>query len=182
MKGRVRMPIHAMIKALMGIGAGFAAMPAAPASAQSPQAEAGLPQAIQAAGTTPALMLHAQGAQIYACQADSAGKQSWAYREPIAALLIDGKTVGRHYAGPTWELENGGKIQGKVSARAPAPGAVSGDIPWLKLEAIAPATGPLAGMRFIQRIHTHGGALEGACQQAGELRAIAYSADYVFLR
>lgn len=177
------MPIHAMIKALMGIGAVFAAMPAAPASAQGPQAEAGTAStAIQAAGTTPVLMLHAQGAQIYACQADSAGKQSWAYREPIAALLIDGKTVGRHYAGPTWELENGGKIQGKVIARAPAPGAGSGDIPWLKLEAIAPATGPLAGMRFIQRINTHGGALEGACQQTGELRAIAYSADYVFLR
>ncbi len=159
----------------LGLSAWLVAVTAA---AQSP----GLPAVIDAPGAAVALTVHAEGAQIYACQPDAAGALRWAFREPIATLLQDGKTIGRHFAGPSWELENGGKIQGKVSARAPAPGAVSGDIPWLKLEAIAPATGPLAGMRFIQRIHTHGGALEGACQQAGELRAIAYSADYVFLR
>jgi hypothetical protein len=27
----------------------------------------------------------------------------WTLREPIATLLLDGKTVGRHYAGPNWE-------------------------------------------------------------------------------
>lgn len=159
----------------LGLSAWLVAVTAA---AQSP----GLPAVIDAPGAIVALTVHAEGAQIYACQPDTTGALRWAFREPIATLLQDGKTIGRHFAGPSWELENGGKIQGKVSARAPAPGAVSGDIPWLKLEAIAPATGPLAGMRFIQRIHTHGGALEGACQQAGELRAIAYSADYVFLR
>jgi hypothetical protein len=31
------------------------------------------------------------------------GKLSWAVREPIATLTADGKTVGRHYAGPHHE-------------------------------------------------------------------------------
>ncbi len=167
--------------ALIAMMASALAWLAAPALAQSPPPEPDVPAAIQVPGAAPVMTIHAQGAQIYACAADPAtAKLAWAFREPIAALLIDGKTIGRHYAGPIWELDNSGKLQGKVIARAA--GAAAGDIAWLKLEAIAPATGPLAGMRFIQRIHTHGGALEGECQQAGQLRAIAYSADYVFLR
>ena len=49
------------------------------------------------------LTLHAEGAQVYECKAGSDGKLAWAFREPIATLLLDGKTVGRHYAGPNWE-------------------------------------------------------------------------------
>lgn len=175
----MRQPVR--LAALMAIGASVLTLLAAPASAQSPSPQADVPEAIHVPGGVPAMTLHAVGAQIYACMADPAnGKLSWVFREPIAALLIDGKTVGRHYAGPIWELENGGKIQGKVVARAA--GAAPGDIPWLKLEAIGPATGPFAGMRFIQRIRTQGGALDGPCQQAGQLHAVAYRAEYVFLR
>lgn len=175
------MPPPAQITALMAVGVSVLILLAAPALAQSPSPQAGVPEAIHEPGGVPAMTLHAVGAQIYSCTADPAnGKPSWVFREPIAALLIDGKTIGRHYAGPTWELENGGKIQGKVIARAA--GAAPGDIPWLKLEAIGPATGPFAGTRFIQRIRTQGGALDGPCQQAGQLHAVAYRAEYVFLR
>jgi Protein of unknown function (DUF3455) len=45
------------------------------------------------------LTVHAEGAQIYECKVNS-GKLVWQFREPIAALIADGKTVGRHYAGP----------------------------------------------------------------------------------
>ena len=41
------------------------------------------------------------------------------FREPIATLLMDGKTVGRHYAGPSWELTDGSAVTGKVAGRAP---------------------------------------------------------------
>lgn len=175
------MPQPAQLAALMVVGASVLTLLAVPALGKLPSPQAGVPEAIHVPGGAPAMTLHAVGAQIYACMADPAnGKLSWVFREPIAALLIDGKTIGRHYAGPTWELENGGKIQGKVIARAA--GAAPGDIPWLKLEAIWPAAGPLAGMRFIQRIHTQGGALDGPCQQAGQVHAVAYRADYVFLR
>ena len=66
-------------------------------------AETPLPDAIAAPGETAVLTMHAEGAQVYECKAGTDGKPSWAFREPIATLLLDGKTVGRHYASPTWE-------------------------------------------------------------------------------
>ena len=65
-------------------------------------------------------------------EADASGKLAWQFREPIATLLVDGKTVGRHYAGPTWELIDGSAVAAKVGGRAP--GATASDIPLLKLE------------------------------------------------
>ena len=65
-------------------------------------AAAELPAEIAAPGETMVVTVQAAGAQIYECKPDGAGKLSWKFREPIATLLLDGKTVGRHYAGPTW--------------------------------------------------------------------------------
>ena len=95
-------------------------------------AETPLPDAIAAPGETVALTLHAEGAQIYDCKAGSDGKSAWAFREPIATLMADGKTVGRHYAGPNWEHIDGSAVVGKAAGNAPA--ATPNDIPWLKLE------------------------------------------------
>jgi hypothetical protein len=140
-----------------------------------------LPAPIQAPGETPVLTVHAEGAQVYECKADAAGKLAWAFREPIATLLRDGKTIGRHYAGPKWALDDGGGVQGKVEAKAP--GADAADIAWLKLSVVAHfGEGLLSDAATVQRINTHGGALDGACGAAGAFRSVAYSADYVFLK
>jgi hypothetical protein len=140
-----------------------------------------LPQSIQAPGETPLLSVHAEGAQIYECAQDATGKLAWRLREPIATLLREGKTIGRHYAGPEWRLDDGSGVQGKLEAKAP--GATPSDIPWLKLAAVAhTGHGDLEQVTTIQRIDTHGGALDGECATAGALRSVAYSADYVFLR
>src|SRR5947209_10296015 len=90
-----------------------------------------MPEAIAAKGETAALQVHAEGAQIYECKADAGGKLAWQFREPIASLFSDGKTVGRHYAGPNWEI-GGGAVAAKGVGRAP--GASPKDVPWLKLE------------------------------------------------
>ena len=76
--------------------------------------------------------IHAEGAQVYECKADAAGQLAWKFREPVATLMIDGKTVGRHFAGPSWELSDGSLVTGKVSGSAP--GATVADIPHLRLE------------------------------------------------
>src|SRR5262245_31229214 len=60
-------------------------------------AHAEMPEAIAAPGQTLVATIHAEGAQVYECKADASGKLAWQFREPIATLLIDGKTVGRHY-------------------------------------------------------------------------------------
>ena len=140
-----------------------------------------LPDAIAAPGESVVLTVHAEGAQVYECKIGGDGKPGWAFREPIATLLLDGKTVGRHYAGPSWEHSDGSAVVGKVAASAP--GATPGDIPWLKLDVVSHrGTGILSGVTTVLRIDTHGGKLDGACDKAGALRSVPYSADYVFLR
>jgi hypothetical protein len=160
----------------VGLGIGLSAIAASLAMAQPP-----MPAAIVAAQTTPVVTLHAEGAQLYECKAGSDGKLAWAFREPIATLILDGKTVGRHYAGPNWEHADGSAVTGKVAASAP--GASASDVAWLKLDVVARrGTGALANADVVQRINTSGGALSGACDRAGAFHSVPYSADYVFLR
>ncbi len=147
----------------------------------SVRAETTLPDAIAAPGETTVLTLHAEGAQVYECKAGSDGKLAWAFREPIATLLLDGKTVGRHYAGPNWEHIDSSAVVGKAVGNAP--GATPSDIPWLKLTVTSGrGTGILSGVTTVQRINTAGGKLEGECDKPGTYRNAPYSADYVFLR
>jgi hypothetical protein len=139
------------------------------------------PAAIAAPGETVVATLHAEGAQVYECKAGNDGKLAWAFREPIAALVLDGKTVGRHYAGPSWEHVDGSAVVGKAVGNAP--GKSAGDIPWLKLEVTAHrGNGVLSGVTTVQRINTAGGVHAGACDKAGALHSAPYAADYVFLR
>ncbi len=148
----------------------------ATARAQTP-----LPDAVAALGEAVVLSVHAEGAQVYECKAAADGKLAWAFREPIATLLADGKTIGRHYAGPNWEHSDGSAVTGKAAGNAP--GATANDIPWLKLSVVSSrGSGTLTGVTTVQRINTQGGKLDGACDKAGSFRSAPYSAEYVFLR
>ena len=89
------------------------------ASSATMRAAEPLPDAIAAPGQTVVLTLHAEGAQVYECKAGADGKPIWSFREPIATLLADGKTVGRHYTGPNWEHSDGSAVAGKVAGNAP---------------------------------------------------------------
>jgi Protein of unknown function (DUF3455) len=144
-------------------------------------ATAQVPDAIAIPGETVVATFHAEGAQIYHCKADASGKLAWQFREPIATLLRDGATVGRHYAGPNWEASDGSAVIGKVVANAS--GLTPSDIPWLKLDVIARrGSGILSDVTTVQRINTRGGVVNGVCDKQGSYHSIPYSADYVFLR
>jgi Protein of unknown function (DUF3455) len=144
-------------------------------------ASAQVPAAIAAPGESVVATMHAEGAQVYECKAGADGKLAWAFREPIATLVLDGKTVGRHYAGPNWEHTDGSAVVAKVAGNAP--GKSASDIPWLKLEVTAQrGSGALSGVTTVQRINTVGGVHAGACDKAGALHSAPYAADYVFLR
>jgi hypothetical protein len=144
-------------------------------------AETPLPESIAAPGETVVLTVHAEGAQVYECKLGADGKLAWAFREPIATLFADGKTVGRHSAGPSWEHGDGSAVVGKAIGNAP--GASANDIFWLKLAVVsARGSGVLSGVTTVQRINTSGGKLEGACDKAGTFKSAPYSAEYVFLR
>lgn len=146
-----------------------------------PAANSETPDAIAAPGETLVATFHAQGAQVYECKPDASGHLAWQFREPIATLLEGGRTVGRHYAGPHWELGDGSVVAGKVVARAP--GASPNDIALLKLDVTGRrGAGQLSDITTIQRLNTAGGAAEGPCQTAGALMSVPYAADYAFYR
>lgn len=95
------------------------------------QVAAQTPPAISGRDGTELVTLHAEGAQLYECKADSgnkaqAGVLTWQFREPVATLILDGKSVGRHYAGPAWDYYDGSGVKGKVTTSMP--GATPNDI------------------------------------------------------
>ena len=138
-----------------------------------------VPAATAASGEALIATVHAEGAQIYECIADVGANLTWKFREPIATLLKDGTTVGRHYAGPSWELVDGSVVTGKVASRAP--GLTSKDIPLLTLDVMSQrGRGLLNGVTTIQRLNTKGGVAEGACESVGTFLNVPYSADYAF--
>jgi hypothetical protein len=157
------------------VGAAIAAVLSG-AKAQGPE-----PGEIAAPDLAVVAKVHAEGAQIYECKMDARGERTWQFREPIATLLVDGKTIGRHFAGPRWELMDGSAVGAEVAGKSP--GATPNDIPLLKLKVTAQArTGRLAEVTVIQRLNTSGGVLEGTCASPGELRSMPYAADYTFLQ
>jgi hypothetical protein len=144
-------------------------------------AVAQMPAAIAAPGESAVATFYATGAQVYECKAGADGKLAWAFREPIATLLLDGRTVGRHYAGPTWEHIDGSAVVARAAGNAP--GKTAADIPWLKLEVTAHrGSGILTPVSTVQRINSVGGVLTGACEKAGAFHSAPYTTDYVFLQ
>jgi hypothetical protein len=103
---------------------------------------------------------------------------NWALKAPDAKLLNQqGSVIGRHFAGPTWELNDGSRIKGQVLAKRVAQDATA--VPWLLLESVG-GTGTFGAVRFIQRTETHGGnAPDGSCGQ-GAMRRVPYTATYSF--
>lgn len=114
-----------------------------------------------------------RGDQVYGCL-----NGSWALKAPDAKLLNQGGSViGRHFAGPTWQLQDGSWVKGKAIATKIAPDANS--VPWLLLESVG-GTGQLKAVRFIQRTATKGGdAPAVSCSDNATLR-VPYSATYSF--
>jgi hypothetical protein len=128
------------------------------------------------------LKVHAKGDQIYSCKADGA-QFAWTLKAPDAQLFDkDGKLFGKHFAGPSWEANDGSRVTGKAVANAPSPDADS--VAWLLLTVVSrTGDGVLAHATSIQRINTKGGkAPASGCDAAHtgqEIRA-PYSADYFF--
>jgi hypothetical protein len=114
-----------------------------------------------------------RGDQVYSCV-----NGGWVLKAPDAKLLNqEGSVIGRHFAGPTWELNDGSWVKGKAVAKKVAPDATG--VPWLLLESVG-GTGSLRAVRFIQRTETHGGnAPNGSCAKNATSR-VPYTATYSF--
>lgn len=133
------------------------------------------------AGNRRKLQVDAIGVQIYACTAAGAGA-SWVFSAPEATLYGHGGHVaGKHYAGPTWQANDGSTVVGaKVAAATPD----ATTIPWLLLSAASHAGhGKLDEVTFVQRLETTGGLAPATGCDATTVGAVAripYTATYYF--
>jgi hypothetical protein len=137
------------------------------------------------AGNEVEVKFAASGVQIYRClpSAQVATEFAWTFVAPEATLFDKaGKVAGRHYAGPTWEANDGSKIVGKVAAKAPSPDGTS--IPWLLLTATVVQAGEtFEHIGFVQRLRTSGGSApaSGCTSDAADTEVrVPYTADYYF--
>ena len=67
-------------------------------------------------------MARATGFQIYVCRPD-ANRQAarWTLKAPEAELFDEqGKSIGKHFGGPTWQLNDGSAVIGKMAAKVDA--------------------------------------------------------------
>jgi Protein of unknown function (DUF3455) len=122
--------------------------------------------------TTLVLTAMGDGSQVYTC-ADG----HWTLKAPDARLLDEqGQPIGTHFAGPTWRLNDGSEVKGKMIASQPAQDASS--VPWLLLQSVS-GSGKLANVLYIRRTETHGGAASSTACARGEER-VSYTAKYSF--
>jgi len=142
-----------------------------------------VPEQIQPpAGEQLLLQVHAKGDQVYTCK-EGVTQFAWTLKAPDAQLFDkDGKSFGKHFAGPSWEASDGSRVTGKAVANVPSPDADS--IAWLLVNIVNhEGTGLLSRATSIQRINTKGGkAPASGCDavHAGQELRVAYSADYLF--
>ena len=170
------MQLKTLCLSLALVMAGCATSPS-PRSAQVPAA------LDPGAGEKLAFVVPAKGDQIYECREvkDKPGTFDWAFVAPEAVLYdITGKKIGKHYAGPHWESDDGSKVIGAVKQRADA--ASPKDIPLLLLGTRSVGgKGGFSGVTSIQRLKTVGGvAPAGGCTLAGQKARVPYTADYYF--
>jgi hypothetical protein len=163
----------------LGTIACLIALTAGSATAQSIPSELQVPN-----GQTLLSTVQAEGDQIYICQASSTNPEQfeWVLKAPEAVLLQNGKPIGKHYGGPTWESNDGSKIVGQVKNKVNAPQADA--IPWLLLEVKSnQGNGSLSEVNWVQRIRTSGGkAPTTGCDRSTSNTTVrvGYSADYLF--
>jgi Protein of unknown function (DUF3455) len=138
-------------------------------------------------GEVPFLQAAASGVQIYECALKPGEPPSygWIFRRPEATLMDrSGRLLGKHFAGPTWESNDGSSVVGAVKASYSGPS--SDAIPWLLLTAKSTAgSGTFSSTTSIQRVRTVGGiAPSKACSasNAAEMARVPYNATYYFYR
>ncbi len=123
--------------------------------------------------------VYALGVQIYRWTGTN-----WAFVAPEARLFADAcyqKQVGTHYAGPTWEANDGSFVKAaRLQGCTPHPGA----IPWLLLGTTsASADGEFSRVTYVQRIDTIGGTAPAeAGTFVGAEARVPYTAEYYFYR
>jgi hypothetical protein len=108
----------------------------------------------------------------------------WGFKGPQAELTDEaGRTIGKHYGGPTWEASDASKVVARLVSSADSQSRAA--IPQLLLVSTQNSgTGVLTNVKNIQRLQTGGGlAPKEPCQKdgLGPLAQSPYKAVYYFM-
>lgn len=130
----------------------------------------------------PAIELAAQGVQIYTCKQSDTGV-SWVLKAPDATLSdAQGHAVVHHFAGPTWQWNDGSSVVGEPVSVSPSPQPNA--IPWIVLHAKSHAgNGMLTNVDYVVRTRTEGGVAPATGCDAAHVGAevrVPYKASYLF--
>jgi len=131
------------------------------------------------------LAVAAEGVQIYESKLNSTGAYEWTLKAPEAELkTVTGDVLGRHYAGPSWSLNDGSQLVGVLPPLKTASTPDRGSIPWLLVAAKSRSeTGVLSKIDFVARIATSGGVAPAeAPKSPTDTASVKYRAIYLFLR
>ena len=123
-----------------------------------------------------------KGVQIYTCKA-AAATYAWTLKAPEATLSdAKGNVIGKHFAGPSWQSNDGSTVVGEALNASPSPDA--GAIPWLVLHAKSQTgSGIMSKVAYIVRTRTEGGVAPATGCDASHADAevrVPYSAVYLF--
>ena len=134
------------------------------------------------AADQPAIVLTGKGVQVYGCVLVGEA-YAWKLTGPEATLTdAAGHLAGRHFAGPSWQAEDGSVVVGEPLVASPAPDG--GAIPWIVLRAKAhKGDGRFATVAYVIRSATTGGlAPATGCDGAhvGAETRVDYNATYTF--
>jgi len=146
---------------------------------QTPELPTGCETLNVEAGNRLSARVYALGVQIYRWSGTN-----WAFIAPEATLYSDPcyeDQVGTHYAGPTWEANDGSWVKAtRVDGCTPYRGA----IPWLLLKGSSNSgNGVFGRTTFIQRVNTIGGAAPAeAGAFIGDEARVPYTTEYYFYR
>ena len=146
-------------------------------------AEVDLPNA----GNTRIATYYATGVQIYNARLKAGSDPAayeWVFASPSAILFNDkNEQVGTHFAGPSWQLESGDRINGQQFTPAKTKSMAPNSIDWLLLmpkDGSTP-TGIFKDVIYIQRIATTGGKAPATPPaSASETIGVEYTAVYRF--
>jgi hypothetical protein len=139
------------------------------------QGQVAAPHAVEAFG---------KGVQIYTCKAAN-GSYVWTFKAPEATLSdARGRVIGKHFAGPSWQAEDGSLVVGEPISVSPSPDA--GAVAWIVMRAKShTGQGVMASVQYIVRTRTRGGVAPATgcdAAHAGTETRVRYSAVYLFFR
>jgi len=137
------------------------------------------------AGQTLSLVSRATGVQIYECSGGKTdpAKFEWAFKAPEADLFdLSGRKIGKHYAGPTWESDDGSKVGRRSQSARRRPGRQRNPVAVVERKIDFGGGGLRPDEKRPAAAHCRRKAPAEACDRAqlGRQARVAYRATYYF--